>query len=57
MRLGDKQASCNGRTFDYGNIECGNEMFIRFGFKGWTGGAGSRGRAGISVNLAAKWRV
>lgn len=35
----DEQASCNGWTFDYGNIECRNEMFIRCGFEGEMGGA------------------
>lgn len=35
----DEQASSNGWTFDYGNIERGNEMFIRCGFEGETGGA------------------
>lgn len=53
----DEQASCNGWTFDYGNIECGNEMFIRCVLRERREERGSRGRAGISVNLAAKWRV
>lgn len=39
MKQDDEQASSNGWTFDYGNIECGNEMFIRCGFEGETGGA------------------
>lgn len=34
----DEHVSFNGWTFDYGNIECGNEMFIRCGFEGETGG-------------------
>lgn len=40
----DEQASRNGWTFDYGNIECGNEMFIRCGFEGETGGAREQGQ-------------
>lgn len=32
-------------TSDYGNIECGNEMFIRCGFEGETGGAREQGEA------------
>lgn len=30
-------------TSDVGNIECGNEMFIRCGFEGAAGGAGAPG--------------
>lgn len=43
MKQDDEQASCNGWTFDYGNIECGNEMFIKCGFEGETGGAREQG--------------
>ena len=43
MKRDDEQASCNRWTFDYGNIECGNEMFIRCGFEGETGGAREQG--------------
>lgn len=31
-------------TLVYGNIECGNEMFIRCGFEGGTGGAREQGK-------------
>lgn len=43
VRRDDEQASCNRWAFDYGNIECGNEMFIRCGFEEETGGAREQG--------------
>lgn len=43
VRRDDEQASCNRWAFDYGNIECGNEMFIRCGFEEETGGARVQG--------------
>lgn len=60
VKQDDEQASCNVWTFDYGNIECENDLFIRCGFEGETGGAGEQGssrKAVISVNLTAKRRV
>lgn len=42
VKQDDEQASCNGWTFDYGNIECGNEMFIRCGFEGERGETGEQ---------------
>lgn len=34
---------CHAWTSDVGNIECGNEMFIRCGVEGEAGGAGPPG--------------
>lgn len=44
-------------TLDYGNIECGNEMLSDVVLRERQEAQGSKGKAGISINLAAKWRV
>lgn len=54
VKWDDEQAPSNWWPFDDGNIECGNEMFLRCGFEGETWGAKEQG---AGFNLAAKWRV
>lgn len=44
-------------TLDYGNIECGNEMLSDVVLRERQEAQGSKGKARISINLAAKWRV